>query len=168
MRLLVISLALIVVAAPSGASEQLVKDPSGKTIAVILDCNSCKDEKGPKCETGVVDGFHAGARCGECLLTSNFGAKLLYPFDLQIRGKLKKPDGEPLAEEFVRLYLPNTWTVRTRSTKEGLFRLLLGATEERQGERVVVELKDRVRKDEADDPDYALYMLPEKYKPCEE
>ena len=48
-------------------------------------------------------------------------------------GHLKDENGQPLKGNFVRLYLPNTWTVRTRTDDDGLFRLLLGATAERKG-----------------------------------
>ena len=168
MRLFVLLAGVVCLTAPAGASEVKVKDTSGKTIAVILDCNSCKDEKGSKCMTGVTEGFHAGARCGECLLESNYGTKLLYSSDIQIHGNLKQVDGKPMADDFIRLYLPNTWTVRTRSSKDGFFRLLLGATQERQGEKIVVKLEDRTRTltEAKERPDYALYMLPDKYKAC--
>lgn len=170
MRLLGFLALALCCAVPASASEKKVSDGNGKTIAVILDCNSCKDEgKGKNCISGVTDGFNDGKRCGACLLESNYGARLLYSSDIQILGTLKKPDGSAMAEDFVRLYLPNTWTVRTRSSKDGLFRLLLGATQERQGERILVRLGDRVRTpqpDAGEQPDYALYMLPEDYKPC--
>lgn len=169
MRLMVLLVGVLALAASASASEVKVQGQGGKTIAVILDCNSCKNEaKGSSCASGVTDGFHDGKRCGECLLESNYGAKLLYSSDIQIHGTLKSPDGKPLADEFVRLYLPNTWTVRTRSSKDGLFRLLLGATQERQGDRILVKLGERKRAhaDGKEVPDYALYMLPENYKPC--
>lgn len=171
MRLLVFLAGVASLASIASASEVTVQEKSGKTISVILDCNSCKDDsKGTDCVSGVTDGFHDGKRCGECLLESNFGSKLLYSSDLQINGTLLQPDGKPAAEQFIRLYLPNTWTVRTRSSKDGAFRLLLGATQERQGERVLVKLGSRTQasSDAKDRPDYALYMLPENYSPCAE
>jgi hypothetical protein len=171
MRLLVLLAGVVFATTPVGATEVKVSDKSGKTIAVILDCNSCKDEaKGRDCSSGVTDGFHRGERCGQCLLDANFGAKLLYSSDVQINGKLKDRGGKAVADEFVRLYLPNTWTVRTRTAKDGLFRLLLGATQERQGDSIQVRLGDRTRDVSGDSerPDYALYMLPESYKPCKD
>jgi len=169
LRLLVLLACVVCLSASANASEVKVQDKAGKTIAIILDCNSCEDEsQGSPCVSGVTKGFHGGKRCGECLLEANYGTKLLYSSDIQIHGTLKDPDGKPLGEEFVRLYLPNTWTVRTRSAKDGLFRLLLGATEERQGDRIQVKLGDRTRRPsgEKEQPDYALYMLPEKFKAC--
>lgn len=156
-------------AVSAAGEEYRVVDPSGKVIAVILDCNSCADpSSGTKCVGGVQDGFHAGKRCGQCLLTANFGTRLLYPHDLQITGTLTQPDGTALADEFVRLFLPNTWTVRTRTTENGYFRLLLGATEDRKGEMVAVDLGSRSRSKSEDAVDYSFFMVPESHKPCPE
>jgi len=168
MRLLAFLAGVALVAAPAGAMEVKVRDGAGKTIAVVLDCNSCKDEKGKDCASGVVEGFHDGKPCGKCLLDANFNAKLLYSADIQIHGKLEDPSGKPVADEFVRLFLPNTWTVRTRSSKDGVFRLLLGATQERQGDSIQVRVGNRTRdvSSDATRDDYALYMLPENYQGC--
>lgn len=160
---------LLVSALSAVAAEDKVVDPSGKVIGIILDCNSCADPaNGKDCTGGVQEGFHAGKPCGQCLITANFGTKLLYPYDLQITGTLTQPDGTALAEEFVRLFLPNTWTVRTRTVENGFYRLLLGATEDRKGEMLKVDLGTRSRPKVAEAADYAFYMLPENYKPCAE
>jgi hypothetical protein len=164
---LIVAISLILASGAVLAVEQKVVGPNGKTIGLILDCNSCKNpEEGKDCESGVQDGFHDGKRCGQCLMTANFGTRLLYPYDLYFSGNLQQPDGTPLADEFVRLYLPNTWTVRTRTTEKGFFRLVLGATQDREGSEVQVDLGTRTRKKAEGASDYALYMLPENYKPC--
>jgi len=170
MRLIVgVLLVLAASATAAFATEHKVVDPTGKVIGIILDCNSCKEPgDGKSCTTGVQQGYHDGKPCGKCLMTANFGKRLLYPYDLQITGTLTRPDGEPLADEFMRLYLPNTWTVRTKTMDTGLYRLVLGATEDRKGDVLKIELppRGRAKVDGADD--YALYMLPENYKPCAE
>ena len=75
-------------------------------------------------------------------------------------GYLKDENGQPLKGKFVRLYLPNTWTVRTRTGDDGLFRLLLGATVERKGKGLVIKLGDRVMPKDSKAAEYALFMLP--------
>lgn len=166
---LTIAISLILAAGTVSAAEHEVVGPNGKNIGLILDCNSCKSpEEGADCQSGVQEGFHAGKRCGDCLMTANYGTRLLYPYDLYFSGILQQPGGEPLADEFVRLYLPNTWTVRTRTTDKGFFRLVLGATQEREGSQVEVDLGTKTRKKVADAADYALYMVPKDYKPCPE
>jgi hypothetical protein len=161
----------MILAASGGvfAAEQRVVDSTGRVIGIILDCNSCKDPGDQKsCVSGVQEGYHDGRPCGECLMTANFGKKLMYPYDLQITGTLNQPDGKPLADEFVRLFLPNTWTVRTKTLETGFFRLMLGATEDRIGDVLKIDLGARSRPKVAGAPDYALYMLAENYKPCAE
>lgn len=151
------------------AAEHRVVDPSGKVIGIILECNSCKDPAtGVDCTAGVQAGYHDGKPCGQCLITANFGTKILYPFDLQISGTLQQPDGQPLADEFVRLFLANTWTVRTRTVESGFFRLVLGATEDRKGEMLKVDVGTKSRPKADGAADFAFYMLPENYKPCPE
>jgi hypothetical protein len=161
---LVIGLAL---AAPASATQDVVKDPDGNTLAVIVDCNSCADPaKGADCAGGAENGFNAGKACGKCLLDANFPTRILYGYDLQFMGYLKDEQGQPLKGKFVRLYLPNTWTVRTRTGDDGLFRLLLGATSERKGKTQVIKLGDRTVRADSKAAEYALFMLPENFKPC--
>lgn len=168
MRMGVLVLMLVALVAPAGATTDLVKDPDGNTLAVVLDCNSCKDPsaKGAKCETGAENGFLDGKPCGKCLLDANYPTRIPYAYDLQFMGYLKDENGQPLKGKFVRLYLPNTWTVRTRTTDDGLFRLLLGATVERKGKALVIKLGDRIARKDSKSTEYALFMLPEHYKPC--
>ncbi len=167
MRFFVAISALLAFGSVVSAAEHKVTDPKGNTIGVILDCNSCQNpEKGENCRSGVQDGFHGGKPCGQCLMLSNYGTKVLYAYDVYVTGKMQQPDGQPLVNEFVRLYLPNTWTVRTRTTEEGFFRLVLGATAPREGEPMSVEIGPRTRAKGQSAADYALFLLPEDYKPC--
>ena len=166
MRLTGLVLLFLTCALPALAIDE-VKDPDGKTLAVVLDCNSCADPgKGKSCATGADTGFLDGKPCGKCLLESNFPTRIQYGYDLQFLGYLKDEHGQPLKGRFVRLYLPNTWTVRTRTGDDGLFRLLLGATADRKGKGLVIKLGDRVMPKDSKAPEYALFMLPPGYKPC--
>ncbi len=155
------------VGAASGAEKRVV-DGDGKAIGVIVDCNTCQgSDTGAGCFGGVKEGFHNGKRCGACLLSANYGVKLSYAFDLQLSGTLVDKDDKPLTEDFIRLFLPNSWTVRTRSGDDGFFRLVLGATLDRKGTPLEVDLGKQRREQSAGDADYSLYFLPDNYKPCE-
>jgi len=167
MRSIFVVLVLLALGGTVHAAEQKVLGPDGKAIGVLLDCNTCKEEgAGQSCVGGAEEGFHDGKPCGKCLIEANFGEKLLYANDLKISGILQTVGGAPLADEFVRLYLPNTWTVRTRTAAKGYFRLLLGATLDRQGPQIEVDLGTRTRLKGGTGEDYSLFMLPEHYKPC--
>jgi hypothetical protein len=158
---------LLAFAVPASAASDPVPDPEGNTLAVVVDCNSCQDPaKGKSCETGVENGFNDGKGCGKCLLDANFPTRIPYPYDLQFIGYLKDENGQPLKGKFVRLYLPNTWTVRTRTLDDGMFRLLLGATADRKGKGLVIKLGDRTTRSDSKAAEYALFMLPPQYKPC--
>lgn len=148
------------------AKSQVLKDPEGKTIGVVLNCSSCKGEKGSKCLTGVDDGFNGNAACGQCLVKANFGSRMTYAYDVLIMGHLKDEKGQPAKGRFVKLFLTNTWTVRTRTGDDGLFRLLLGATAERKGKPVILQLGDLTMPKDSKAEYYALFMLPEAHKPC--
>jgi hypothetical protein len=162
-----LGLVVLVSAVPVHAVQDLIKDPDGKTLAVVLDCNSCADPgKGPSCYSGAENGFLDGKACGKCLLDANFPTRIPYPYDLQLIGYLKDENGKPLKGKFVRLHLPNTWTVRTRTLDDGMFRLLLGATAERKGKGLVIKLGDRVVPTGNTAAEYALFMMPDPFKPC--
>lgn len=148
------------------AKSEVLKDPEGKTIAVVMDCNSCKGGKGSGCTTGVDDGFNGDAACGQCALKANHGIRIPYAYDVLVMGYLKDEKGEPVKNRFVKLFLPNTWTVRTRTGEDGLFRLLLGATLERKGKPVTVQLGDLKAPKDSKAEYYALFMLPPDHKPC--
>ena len=161
------ALLLFGLALPAYGASDLVKDPDGKTMAVILDCNSCQDPStGKNCESGVENGYYDGKPCGKCLLDANFPTRIPYAYDLQFLGTLKDESGQPLKGRFVRMYLPNTWTVRTRTMDDGLFRLLLGATVERKGKGLVIKVGDRTMNKDSKLAEYSLFMLPPDYKPC--
>jgi hypothetical protein len=168
MRTWMIPIALLLLPNLTLAAKDPIKDPaSGKAIAYVLDCNTCKSpEKGADCDSGAAKGFSGGAECGECLMVSNFGHRIGYPFDMQITGKLFDENGKPLGGKFVKLYMPNTWTVRTRTLDDGSFRLVLGATLPKQGKLQVVDLGKRTMRKNSTAKEYAIYMLPEGYKPC--
>ena len=163
-----ISLVLLSVAQAAWASQDLVKDPDGKTLAILLDCNECKEPKDEAtCESGVEDGFRDGHRCGKCLLKANFGTRIAHAYDLSFVGYLKDKDGQPVKGRFVRILMPNTWTVRTRTTTDGMFRLMLGATLERQQKKpVTIDLGVRTVSPDQKSP-YSMYLLPEDHKSCE-
>jgi hypothetical protein len=153
--------------AVGSAKQDVLKDPQGKTLALILDCNTCPDGKGSQCTSGAETGFNGNASCGHCLLKANFGTRINYDFDLLIMGHLKDEKGQPAKGRFVKLFLPNTWTVRTRTGDDGLFRLLLGATGERKGKPIIVQIGDRIMPKDSKAEHYALFMVPEQHKPCE-
>jgi hypothetical protein len=160
-------LLLLAIALPAHATSIPVKDPNGNTLAVVVDCNTCQDPaKGKGCESGTDAGFDNGKACGKCLLDANFPIRIPYGYDLQFLGHLKDETGQPLKGKFIRLFLPNMWTVRTRTLDDGMFRLLLGATTERKGKGLVIELGDRTMRKDSKAAEYALYMLPPDYKPC--
>lgn len=160
------SLSALLLPAMVSAKSAVLKDPDGKSIAVVMSCSSCKGEKGEQCITGVEDGFNGEAACGQCAMKSNFGTRISYAYDVLIMGNLKDEKGEPVRGRFVKLFLPNTWTVRTRTGDDGLFRLLLGATAERKGKPLVVQLGDLKTTKDSKAEYYALFMVPEDHKPC--
>jgi hypothetical protein len=166
MKVVTFCVSALLVPAIVSAKSQVLKDPEGKTIGVVMTCSSCKGEKGAQCITGVDDGFNGDKPCGQCAIKSNFGARLSYAYDILIMGHLKDEKGEPVRGRFVKLFLPNTWTVRTRTGDDGLFRVLLGATAERKGKPIVVQLGDLKTPKDTKAEYYALFMLPENQKPC--
>lgn len=150
------------------ATQDVVKDPEGNTVAVIVDCNSCKQiEDGKSCDSGVEQGFNGEAACGQCLLPANFRDGIQSHYDLHMFGYLKDEKGEPIVDKYVRIFLPNTWTIRTKTVDGGLFILRLGATLERKSDKpIVVNLGDRRMRRDSKAEQYALYMLRGDYKSC--
>jgi hypothetical protein len=166
MKIVVLTLSTLWLPAMASAKSAVVKDPEGKTVAVVMSCNSCKGEKGTQCVDGVDDGFSGDTPCGQCAMKANFGTRISYAYDILIMGTLKDEKSEPVRGRFVKLFLPNTWTVRTRTGDDGLFRLLLGATAERKGKPIVVQMGDLKAPKETKSEYYALFMLPEDHKAC--
>jgi hypothetical protein len=157
---------LLAAATPALGARDALKDASGKTLAFIVDCNSCKGS-GEKCVGGLEEGFHDGSRCGQCLLKANYGKGIPLPSDVMILGTLKDEDGKPVTGKFVRLLLPNTWSVRTRTTDTGSFILRLGPSGRRENKKALsLNLGERRMSKESKTGTYALFMLPEDYKPC--
>ena len=148
--------------------EQAIKDPDGgATLAVLTVCNDCQSGEGKSCYSGAEQGWLDGKPCGKCLIESNYRVLLKYPYDLHIAGTLTDPDGKPVQDRFVQVFLPGGWTVRGRTSEQGAFRLMLGATAERKSKQpLVVNLGTRVDTKKGTDPYYAMFLLPASYKPC--
>ena len=105
--------------------------------------------------------------CGSCLLKSNWGTTIKYTQDLHFIGKLVDESGAPVKNRFVKMFLPNGWKVRTRSSDSGNFRMMLGATDERTShEPLLIDLGTHVDSEKANDLHYAFYLLQKDYKPC--
>lgn len=147
-----------------------VTDVDGAKIGKVVLCSDCKDAAKvdtPECPSGAAEGWRDGAPCGSCLLQANWGKTIEYSRDLQVSGTLVGADGEPIAERYVKMFLPNGWSIRTRTAADGTFRLLLGATKERTGtEPIKVDIGQRTDTVKGDDPNYTIYLVPTDYKPC--
>jgi hypothetical protein len=147
--------------------EQRIKDPNGKTIAVLVTCEKC--ERG-ECMRGVDSGSWEGQPCGECFIKSNYGYRIGYGYDLSLNGRLQDAKGQPIGSQFVKLSMPNGWTVTTRTTSDGAFRMTLGATLERVS-KTPIEMNVGTftfKKGKGREDAFNFYMLPEQFKPCPE
>lgn len=149
-------------------TELDVQSPTGDPVAKIVVCNDCQGHSGEgPCDPGAENGWREGKACGACLLQSNWGVTIKYAQDVRVSGKLVGADGEPVVGRFVKMFLPNGWSVRTRTLSDGSFQMMLGATAPREGsESISVDLGTWTDSEKGDDPHFALYMLPEDYKPC--
>jgi hypothetical protein len=149
------------------AADQIpFKGKGGENLGVVVLCNDCKSATGKDCQTGAEEGWLDGKACGKCLLESNWGTMPESPYDIHIVGILVDPEKKPIKDRFVKMFLPNGWGVRTRTDEEGKFRLTLGATKERKGEPAVLDIGTRVDTVKGTDPQYAIFWLPDPYKPC--
>jgi hypothetical protein len=169
MRLSILIVLVSLVAVAAQAKQDLIKDPKGKTLAIIQDCSSCKDEKGKDCMAGKEAGYSGGADCGQCLLEANFGTRIGYPYDIHIVGKVMDETGKPLGSRFVQVSMPNTWRIRTRTMDDGSFRLMLGATlpKEKASDLIVVDLGTRTMASTSEkSSQYSFFMLQDGHKPC--
>ncbi|HVN84056.1 MAG TPA: hypothetical protein VMW17_04335 [Candidatus Binatia bacterium] len=134
--------------------QQRITNEDGTTSAIVVTCDA----------NGLLDG-HA---CGNCLMDANFGFRALHSVDLQFIGYLKDANGQPLKAQFVKIVEPNGWVFTTRTSDDGLFRILLGATIDRTSKTPVT--KDlgtfttvaKTGKEGA----FSIYVLPEHFKPC--
>ncbi len=150
--------------------EKEVKAEDGQTLAVVVVCSDCQSVTGKSkkpCEGGAEQGWLDGKPCGKCMLDSNYGVMLRHPYDLHITGKLLDRAGKPVINRFVKLYLANGWSVRSKTTDQGMFRLMLGATAERKSRQpLVTDLGSLVDSRTGKDPEFAMFLLPPAYKPC--
>jgi hypothetical protein len=147
-----------------------VKDPNGKTLAVVVLCNDCEGGAAKKgCYDGAENGFRKGKACGPCLMKANPVRILEHPYDLHVTGILKDPKGEPIKDRFVKLFMPNGWGHRTKTLDKGQFHLMLGATSERKSSQpLTVDIGSHVDVQNGEKDQYfAMYMLPVDYKGCD-
>lgn len=155
-------------AAPRDSAE--IKDDQGKGLAVVVVCNECASatKAGKPCRDGVEQGWLDNAACGQCMLQQNAAASLNYSEDLLITGTLTNEQGQPVKQRFVKLFMANGWAVRTQTSEQGVFRLVLGAIEPRQPRRMLTtDLGTFV--DTRTGPTqehFAVFLLPPAYKPC--
>jgi len=167
-----IGILVAVLAGPALASPQRteidVPNPDGTLAAKVVVCNDCKDPaEGKECASGAAEGWRDGKPCGSCLLQANWGVLIEYAYDVHIAGTLVDSHGRPVSERFVKMFLPNGWSVRTRTLEDGTFRMILGATLERKASTpIVVDVGERVDSVQGEDPHYTIYFLPADYKPC--
>ena len=168
-------LGLLVATAAQAASEDRLplKDAKGKTLGTFLFCNECEKpgaEAGKTCYQGAVDGWLDGKKCGSCLVKSNFGVLVRYSRDLIITGKLKKEDGKPAANHYVKMFTSNGWGARTQANADGSFKLRLGATAEREkgDDPIEIDIGERLdrRHSGSKDDQFSFYLLPEIYTAC--
>lgn len=158
----------VTAAAPAarGAEEIPIKDKDGKTYGVIVLCNDCETGSKKGCNAGAEEGWLNGKPCGKCFLPPNKGTPE-WPYDVHIIGTLTDEAGKPIKDRFVKLFLPNGWGHRTRTYEKGTFRLMLGATAERKSkEPLEIDIGTRVDSQRGADPYFALFVLPQSYKPC--
>ncbi|HYD50016.1 MAG TPA: hypothetical protein VEB21_16785 [Terriglobales bacterium] len=149
-------------------NEVEVRDADGKLYAVAVFCNDCKNGPQPgKCDPGAAEGWLGDKPCGSCLMRAAGPAVIKYPYDLHFTGKLVDKDGKPVANRFVKMLLPNGWGVRSKTSEAGTFRLMLGATDERKGQKpILTELGQRTDSTGKEDEHFAIYLLPPSFSPC--
>ncbi|MCK6556684.1 hypothetical protein L6Q96_19220 [Candidatus Binatia bacterium] len=153
----------------AAATDQVeVKAADGRVFGTIVFCNDCArpTDKGP-CDQGAENGWLQGKPCGQCFVKANPNVLIRYPFDIHVTGKLQDAKGQPVKERFVKLFLPNGWGVRTRTLDDGTFRMMLGATAEREGKTpLTVDIGAHTDSKRGEDPYFAMFMLPQSYNPC--
>jgi hypothetical protein len=152
----------------AASTEQPIKDVDGRVMAVLVVCNDCRGStESKKCHDGADRGFVGGKPCGQCLVKENAGTKFDYPYDLHFNGKLTDDGGNPVKDRFVKVFLANGWSVRTRTGDDGSYRLMLGAIGDRKSkDPMVTDVGTRVDSQKEHAENFSLYLLPEGYKPC--
>jgi hypothetical protein len=146
-----------------------IKSAEGATLAVLVQCNTCSRSaaRSKNCHSGAEEGYLNGQACGKCMITENYGARLAYPYDLHLIGKLVDSQGQPIKDRFVKVFMANGWNIRTRTSDAGTYRLMLGATAERKSTTpLVIDLGTRVDSPKDNKEYYAMFLLPDDYKPC--
>lgn len=156
------------VAQAAQSNEVEVKGKDGESLAKAVVCSDCQSAASKdKCHSGRDSGWLNGKPCGKCLLEVNGPGILRYPYDLHFTGTLVDNAGEPVTNRFVKVFLPNGWGVRTKTSDKGTFRVMLGATADHKGtEPVITDLGKRVDVQKGDAAQYSIYLLPSAYKPC--
>jgi len=149
-------------------NELEIKGKGGEGLAKAVICSDCQSAASKDtCHSGGDTGWINGTPCGKCLLDVNGPAMLRYPYDLHFIGTLVDSAGKPVTNRFVKVFLPNGWGVRTKTSDKGTFRVMLGATMERKGtEPVITDLGQRVDVQKGDAAQYSIYVLPTKYSTC--
>lgn len=162
---LAIALAAVTVEAGITVSEEMrIKDGEGKVFAVVVDCPQADPTFG-----GAEEGTIGTDRCGQCLVQANWGVLIRYPYDLYIKGMLVDENGDPVPNQMIQFFMPNGWVVKTRSAETGFFRILLGATDDRKtDEPLTIDIGTKKMRKGSKMEYYALFMLPEDFKPCAE
>ena len=149
--------------------DMKLKGEDGQTYAIVVDCPQEGSTKKGIVFGGSEDSMVGKARCGQCLINANYGAKLIYPFDLHIKGVLVDENGAPLKGKMLQFHFPIGWTVKTRTSDTGYFRILMGATAERKSDAMLEKDLGKLHmKKDSKMPFYALYVLPPDFRPCED
>jgi len=168
-RVVVVGLALTLSAVAADAKIAVqdaakVKESDGTVYAVVVDCPQPDPTYG-----GSEDSTIGTDRCGQCLIEANWGQPMKYPYDLHIRGTLVDEAGKPLKGKMLQFFLPNGWTVKTRTADNGYFRILLGATAERKSkEPLMTDIGTKKMRNDNKAAYYAMFLLPDNFKPCAE
>jgi hypothetical protein len=166
-RAVVVGLAMLLSAVAAEAKitvseSSRVTDGEGNIYAVVLDCPQADPTFG-----GSEEGTIGPDRCGQCLIESNWGTMVKYPYDLLIKGTLVDESGKPLPNKMIHFFMPNGWTVKTRTADNGYFRILMGATSERKSkDPLTTDLGTKKMRSDSKAPYYAFFLLPDNFKPC--
>ncbi len=148
---------------------QIIKDNDGTVLGMTVVCSECQSGAGTSkaaCTGGAETGWVDGKPCGKCLLSANANARWQSRHSMHFTGKLVDQSGQPAKDRFVKLFLTNGWSVRSKTGDDGTYRLMVGPTVQPKAKKPLrVDLGARV--DSGKSRDYfAIYLLPESYNPC--